>query len=202
MDFWDRIILFALIAAVLTPVYWLLRFCIRVGAKRAVRDIIHGFRQEVAENKGGDILDDEVKLKRVAKEHSGWYPLADGSRAQFEITDIGRMLGRIGYSSGENWASERLPPKDDEAEARMKRASLERIVWLADIGLRVYTHPGFENMRGGERFNKQDAEQTASLLDDFERKIAVGWPNETDEDKEQRCSHHWNRQTDLFRLYP
>ncbi len=49
MDFWDRIILFALIAAVLTPVYWLLRFCIRVGAKRAVRDIIHGFRQEVAE---------------------------------------------------------------------------------------------------------------------------------------------------------
>lgn len=91
MTFFKRKFLLALIAAVLTPIYWLLPYCMRVGAKRAVRDIVAGFRQEVADNKGDNILDDEVELKRAAKERSAWYTFADGcSNAHFDIREIGR----------------------------------------------------------------------------------------------------------------
>ena len=43
MDTWERIVLFLLAVLILTPAYWLLRFGIRIGAKRAVKDIVGGF---------------------------------------------------------------------------------------------------------------------------------------------------------------
>jgi hypothetical protein len=104
MSFIERMILLALFVAVATPIYWLLRYCIRIGAKRAVSDIVTGFRQEVHENKGDDVLDDEVQLKHDIKDHSAWYPLFEegGSNAHVDILEIGRRLGRIGYLTGAN----------------------------------------------------------------------------------------------------
>jgi hypothetical protein len=96
-----------------------------------------------------------------------------------------------------------IEPDKDEAQVRMKREALKRIAWLAAVGFRVYTHPGYAQMRVGERFNKQNAELTARLLDDFERKIATGFLLfESDEEKEQRFTSHWNRPTVLFQYYP
>jgi hypothetical protein len=92
----ETIILIAVLAVVFTPIYWLARYCVRVGAKRAVRDIVLSFPQVVPENQGDLVLDDENELKELLGRYSGWYPLWRASEpkdftAQMQIEHVGRM---------------------------------------------------------------------------------------------------------------
>jgi hypothetical protein len=198
MDTWERIVLFLLSVLILTPAYWLLRFGIRIGAKRAVKDILEGFRAEVPENKGDDVLDDEVTLRKTTV--SGWYPvMGSGSvTAEMQIEKVGRLLGRIGYHAADN---ERNAFGDNgEVEVRMKRDRLARIALLADDGYWLNVDPRYDGVRSGQRFSKAEAERTADILEDFDRAVARPFMGETAEEKE-RFNLYENRLQSIFSFY-
>lgn len=129
--------------------------------------------------------------------------LGSGSVAQFEIVDIGKMLGSIGYLTGIDKVRASLQPGDGEADVRMKREEFKRLAWLADEGYWLHVDPRYDGVRAGQRFSKYEAELTTSLLDDFDRKIVADlfFTNETPEEKEERFTQHENRIKSIIGFY-
>ena len=197
------IILISVLIAVGTAIYWLARFCIRAGAKRAMNDIVRGFREVVPPITGELQLFVERDLDQSIKDCSFSYPLDWRlSEAQANVTAIGRTLGEIGSYSGQLLEQEMRRPKKDEAEVRMKREDLEQIAWLADQGYRLHIDPCYEGLRSGERFSKEEAQLAARRLDDFDRDLVEDLLLEAPEDKEWRFTRYENRIKDQVWFYP
>lgn len=92
--------------------------------------------------------------------------------------------------------------KPGEAPIIMSDTELFDIAWLADYGLRTWTNPLNAGMRSGERLPKDRAEKLSSLLDSFERKIALSnWPSESKTHEETRFANYEDRMKRLWEYY-
>jgi hypothetical protein len=80
----------------------------------------------------------------------------------------------------------------------MNRNDLEWAARLADTGFRIWISPSDVSFRGGDRLTKEKAENLASILDMFDRKIVKSLFIEGDVETDPRFLAYENRIKDIL----
>ncbi len=160
----------------------------RMGAKRAAADIADFFRHKITSS--------DNDLKSIPALVARRSMLTDGSLKQ-----IANKLHFAAWNEGMATQARFTAPKTEESQITMNRTELEDVAWLADYGLRVWIAPGDPPFRNGERLTYEKAQALADVLGTFERKIALGFTSETEDEKERRFTISLNRMQRVWLAY-
>ena len=160
----------------------------RMGAKRGAAEIADFFRHEIKSS------DNEVKsIPSLLARRS---MLTDGTLRQ-----IANKLYFAAWNEGMAEEGRFRQPKTEESQVTMNRTELEDVAWLADTGLRVWISSADQPLRYGERLTYEKAQALANVLGTFERKIALGFTRETEDEKERRFTMSLNRMQRVWSAY-
>src|SRR3984893_5779591 len=112
----------------------------RLGAKRAMREIVRVFQREIVSN------DDELKS------------VAEHLHRSRDVTKIAQTLLGAAMREGEMIQANISKPKSNGTCLVMKAKGLQDVVWLADTGLQPWTADGKVPFRIGEKLPYEQAE--------------------------------------------
>ena len=160
----------------------------RMGAKRVAAAITDFFRHQI-KSSDNDLKSIPALLARRSM-------LADGTLRQ-----IANKLHFAAWNEGMAEGGRFRQPQTEESQVTMNRTELEDVAWLADTGLRVWISPADQPLRYGERLSYEKAGALANVLGTFERKIALGFTRETEDDKERRFTISLNRTQRVWSAY-
>jgi len=160
----------------------------RMGAKRVAAAITDFFRHQI-KSSDNDLKSIPALLVRRSM-------LADGTLQQ-----IANKLHFAAWNEGMAEGGRFRQPQTEESQVTMNRTELEDVAWLADTGLRVWISPADQPLRYGERLSYEKAGALANVLGTFERKIALGFTRETEDDKERRFTISLNRTQRVWSAY-
>jgi hypothetical protein len=160
----------------------------RMGAKRAAAEITDFFRHQITSS-DNDLKSIPALLARRSM-------LTDGSLSQ-----IANKLHFAAWNEGMAVGTHFWDPKMEESSITMNRKELEDVAWLADAGFQVWISPGEVPFRHGESLTYEKAEALANVLGTFERKIALGFTRETEDEKEGRFTTSLNRMQRVWKAY-
>ena len=155
----------------------------RLGAKRAMREIVRVFQREIVSN------DDELKS------------VAECLHRSRDVTKIAQTLLGAAMREGEMIQANISKPKSNETCLVMKAKDLQDVVWLADTGLQTWTADGKVPFRIGEKLPYEQAEHLVSVLDTFERRAVPALLLETELDKEMRFNNSESRVVRVWNAY-
>ena len=155
----------------------------RLGAKRAMREIVRVFQREIVSN------DDELKS------------VAECLHRSRDVTKIAQTLLGAAMREGEMIQANISKPKSNETYLVMKAKDLQDVVWLADTGLQTWTADGKVPFRIGEKLPYEQAEHLVSVLDTFERRAVPALLLETELDKEMRFNNSESRMVRVWNAY-
>jgi|SRR5262249_8232473 hypothetical protein len=157
-----------------------------IGTKRAATEIADFFCREITSS--------DNDLKTIPALLARRSMLADKS-----LREIASKLHVAAWNEG--MAAQARFTEDGKSQVTMKRTELEDVAWLADYGLRVWIAPGDAPLRCGEKLTYEKAQALADVLGTFERKIALGFRRETEDETERRFTISLNRTQRVWSAY-